>query len=101
MPDRVVKQVEPVDEDELEKDLRFIYHNRNDTVDQFLDEATSVMKYHLNEMMVRYQEGLLNDLTSSLRGEILDVIVRSRRPTVYGQSPAAPKEEVKEDDRPW
>jgi hypothetical protein len=79
---RVIKQIEPVDMDELEKDLRFLYHNRTDTVDLFVDEAIPVFKYHLNELVARYQEQLLADLTSSLSGEIAGIIMRSRRETI-------------------
>lgn len=81
---RIVKrQIEALDEDELDKDLRFLYHNRSDTVDLFIEEAIPIIKYHINEVMVRYQDRLLADLTNSLKGEIAGILLRTRRETIY------------------
>lgn len=81
---KVTKQIEPLDEDELEKDLRFLYHNRSDTADLFVEEAIPVIKYHVNQVMAAYQEKLLEELTQYLKGEIAGVILRTRRETVHG-----------------
>jgi len=92
---KVIKQIEALDEDELEVDLKFLYHNRTDTVDQFIDEAIPLIKYHVNEVMIRYQDRLLEDLTGYLKGEIAGVILRVRRETVIspvkGGDSAKPK----------
>lgn len=76
------KQIEPLNEDELDKDLRFLYHNRSDTADQFVDEAVPMIKYHVNEVVARYQERLLDELTEYMRGEIAGIILRVRRETI-------------------
>lgn len=79
---QVIKQIEPLDEDELEKDLRFLFNTRSETTDQFIEEAIPVIKYHLNQAMSKYQESLLKDLTFHMKNEIISVIVRSKRETI-------------------
>lgn len=79
---KIVKEIEPLDEDELTTDLKFLYHNRSDTVDLFIEEAIPVMKYHINQVMVAYQEKLMETLTNSLHGEIAGIILRTRRETI-------------------
>lgn len=76
------RQIEPLDEDELDADLRFLYHNRTDTVDQFVEEAIPVIKYHVNEVIAKYQDKLLSELTNHIQGEIAGVILRVRREVV-------------------
>lgn len=82
---KVLRSIQPLDEDELEKDLRFLFHNRSETVDQFVDEAIPVFKYHANQVMASYQESLLENLTNSLKGDIAGIILRTRRETVYDE----------------
>lgn len=89
---KVTSQIQPLDEDELEKDLRFVYQNRSDTVDQFIEEMIPIFKYHANEVMAAYQDKLLDGLTESLRGEIAGIILRMRRETVI-----KPKEGKKDE----
>ena len=81
------REIEPLDEDELETDLRFLFHNRSETVDQFVEEAIPVIKYHVNQVMARYQDRLLPELTNYLAGEIAGVILRVRRETVIKKAP--------------
>jgi hypothetical protein len=80
---KVQRMIEPLDEADLETDLKFLYHNRTDTVDQFIDEAIPVIKYHVNQVMTTYQDRLLEELTDYMRGEIAGVILRVRRETVH------------------
>lgn len=80
---RVVREIEPLDEDELTTDLKFLFHNRTEHIDQFIEEAIPMIKYHINEVMVKYQDKLMNDLTNSLKGEIAGVILRTRKETIY------------------
>jgi hypothetical protein len=89
---KVVREIEPLDEDELIADLKFLYHNRTDTVDLFIEEAIPLIKYHINEVMVKYQDRLMDDLTNSLKGEIAGVILRTRRETIYNAKLPTPPE---------
>lgn len=75
-------EIEPLNEDELDKDLRFLFHNRSETVDQFVEEAIPVIKYHVNQVIGQYQERLLDELSSYLRGEIAGVMLRVKREQV-------------------
>lgn len=91
MAKRVVKkQIQPVDWDNLDDDLRFTFQNYRDDEEQFIREATEVVKTHLNDMMVAYQEQILKEITDGFRGEAINIIMRSRRDTVI--------EEEDEDD---
>lgn len=94
---KIVKEIEPLDEGELTIDLKFLYHNRSDTVDLFIEEAIPVMKYHINKVMVEYQERLMETLTNSLRGEIAHIIVNTRRATVYDDKRTLPDTSKTED----
>lgn len=93
---QVIKQVQPIDEDELATDLKFLYHNRSDTVDQFIEEATAVMRYHLNQAVANYQYSLHEDLKRQISNEILQIIVRSEKPSIVqsSQQKQAPSEEA-------
>lgn len=82
MVKRVVKQIQPLDEDELEKDIRFAFNARSETEDQFVDEMIGVVKYHVNEAMSKYQQKLIDDLSFHMKNEIISVIVRNKRETV-------------------
>jgi hypothetical protein len=90
----VVRQIEALDEDELATDLKFIYNNRADTADLFIDEIIPVMKYHIARVMENYQDRLMNSLTNSLQGEIAGIILRTRRDTIFTQ----PKIESKTEE---
>lgn len=79
---KVLKQIEPLDEEDLETDLRFLFHNCTETADQFVDEAIPVIKYHVNQVMASYQDKLLDALTDQIRGEIAGIVLRVRRETV-------------------
>lgn len=101
-PKKSYSEIQPVDEEELDKDLRFLFHNRSDTVDQFVEEAIPVFKYHLNKIMDEYQDGLLDDLTENLRGEIVNVMIRTRRGRVIhpGATIGRDDGEVKQENKP-
>lgn len=90
MVKKVIQQIEPINEEELEKDLRFIWNNRSETEDQFLEELIPTIKYHLNEAMARYQVRLINDLGRQLKNEVIGIVVRNKRGTI-----------VEEDDNEW
>lgn len=79
---KVLKSIQPLDEAELEKDIRFALNARSETEDQFVEEMLGVVKYHINEVMSKYQESLLKDLTFHMKNEIISVIVRSKRETI-------------------
>lgn len=89
MVKKVVKSIEQLDEAELEKDIKFVLQNRSDTEELLLQELVSVVKYHTNEALSRYQFHLVEDLSRSLKNEILEIIVRSKRETIV------------EDDNEW
>lgn len=86
----VLRQIQPLDEEELEKDIRFTFNNRSDTADQFVDEMIPIIKYHLNQAMSKYQDKLVEDLSFHMKNEIISVIVRNKRETV-----------VEDDDNGW
>lgn len=86
MNKKVIRQIEPLDEDELEKDLRFIWNNRSETEDQFLEEIVPTIKYHLNEAMARYQLSMIDDISRQLKNEVVGIVVRSKRATVVEES---------------
>lgn len=69
----------PTPESELIADLKFLYYNRSDTVDLFLDEALSLFDSHVNERLAQYQERILNESTRYFQGELAGVLVRTRR----------------------
>lgn len=91
----VIKSIQPLAEEELEKDLRFLFHNRSDTADQFIGEAIPIIKYYLNQAMSQYQEDLVNDLSLHLKNEVIGVIMRNKRETVVEDHPPM------EDDNDW
>ena len=78
----VIKEISPTDVDALEADLKFLYNNRSDHVDQFVEEGIALFKSHLHDAMHNYQTQLLEDMSRHLRNEVLNVIVRSRREAV-------------------
>lgn len=80
---RVLREIEPLNESDLTTDLKFLYHNRADHVDLFVEEALPMIKYHINEVMVKYQEKLLANLTNYMKGEVAGVILRTRQETIY------------------
>lgn len=94
---RVIREIEPLDEDELTTDLKFLFHNRTETVDLFIEEAIPMIKYHINEVMVKYQDKLMADLTNSIKGEIAGVILRTRRETIYNAPLLKPAEDTRND----
>jgi len=69
----------PTPESELIADLKFLYYNRSDTVDQFLDEATALFDTHIAERISIYQERVLNESTRYFQGELAGVLMRTRR----------------------
>ena len=87
---KVTKQIQPLDEEELEKDLRFAFTNRSETEDQFIEEVMPTIKYHLNEAMSKYQAALVDDISRDLRAHVLSIVVRSKRETI-----------VEDDDETW
>ena len=89
---RVIRQIQPINEDELEIDLRFIYDHHANDADRFIDETISIIKYHVNLAMVDYQDAILGDLTHHLQHEVSSVILRTRRETSYEEPKAATSE---------
>lgn len=83
---KVIKQIQPLNEEELETDLKFLLMHHSDTAEHFVQEAIPVIKYHLNLAMADYQEKLLENLTWSLKGEIAGIILRTRRDSVYDEA---------------
>jgi hypothetical protein len=74
-----VKFIDGKSAEELIADLKFIYHNRSDTFDLFLDEILPLIDYHVNESLGLYQERVLNEATNYFQGEIAGVLLRTRR----------------------
>lgn len=79
---KVIRSIQPLDEAELEKDIRFTFNTRSETEEQFVDEMMAVVRYHVNEAVSKYQQSLLKDLTFHMKNEIISVIVRSKRETI-------------------
>lgn len=67
------------EENKLVTDLRFLYENRSDTVDQFLEEALALFEDHLNEKIADYQDRVLEESTQYFKGEIATVLLKTRR----------------------
>lgn len=86
---KVVRSIEPLDEEELEKDIKFALNSRADTEETLLAELVNVVKYHTNEALSRYQHHLVEDISRNLRNEILSIVVRSKRSAIV------------EDDNDW
>lgn len=86
MPKNVIKQVSPIDEESAEADLKFLYHNRSDTSDQFVEQGLALIKNHVNEAMLNYQMQLIEDLSTQMRGEIVNIIVRNKRQSIVEES---------------
>lgn len=79
---KVIKPIHGIDLDELDKDLRFLYQNETETVDQFIEAATDLIVSYLNDGMEHYQEYLMEELPMYFKGEIAGVILRARRKTI-------------------
>lgn len=86
---KVVRSIEPLDEEELEKDIKFVLNSRSDTEELLISELVNVVKYHTNEALSRYQLHIVEDLSRNLKNEILEIIVRSKRSSIV------------EDDNEW
>ena len=78
---KVYKSIEPLDEEELEKDIRFALQTKWETDDHLVDELIPIIRYHQNEAMAKFQEKMLEDITQYFKGELAGVIMRSRRET--------------------
>jgi len=76
---KVYKSIEPLDEEELEKDLRFALQTKWETDDHLVDALIPIVRYQHNEAMGRFQEKMLEDITQYFKGELAGVIMRSRR----------------------
>ena len=66
-------------DDKLVNDLKFLYHNRSDTIDQFMEEALSLFDQHLNERLGDYQETTLEQATQYFKGEMATVLLKTRK----------------------
>lgn len=66
-------------EDELITDLKFLFHNRSDTVDQFMEEALSLFDQHLNKRLADYQERTLKNATQYFQGEMATILLKTRQ----------------------
>lgn len=82
MVKKVVKSIEPLDEEELEKDIKFALNSRSDTEELLISELMNVIKYHTNEALSRYQHHLVEDISRNLKNEVLSIVVRSKRSSI-------------------
>jgi hypothetical protein len=93
---KVLKQIQPLNEEELVADLKFLLNTHWDTNDQLIEQLVPLVKYHVTQVMSDYNQEIITNISRHLQSEVVGVVVRSKREAVYEDKP-----EVEEVESAW